>query len=89
MKLTSLTVENFLTIREPVTIPLADQGLVLVRGDNRISASANDNGACKTGLIVDAPSVAMFGKTLRGPDVIKGQDLVCRFTKGPCSLLLT
>lgn len=80
MKFLDLTVENFMTYRDHQSLPLADQGLVLIRGDNRSSASADSNGAGKT-AIFDALSFALFGQTLRGA---RADDVACRFTKDQC-----
>src|SRR3990167_719900 len=85
MKFKTLTVENFLSFRKPQTVPLADQGLVLVRGDNRVSGAASSNGSGKT-AIFDALCFALFGLTTRG---LKADDVACRFTEGTCSVLLT
>src|SRR3990167_11164767 len=80
MKFKTLTVENFLSFRKPQTVPLADLGLVLVRGDNRVSGAASSNGSGKT-AIFDALCFALFGLTTRG---LKADDVACRFTDGPC-----
>jgi len=73
-----LEIENFLPFQARVVLPLADQGLVLLKGDVRVSASATSNGAGKTS-IPSAISFLLFGVTLDG----KRADAVCnRFTTG-------
>lgn len=84
MKFLDLTIKNFISYRAHQSLPLADQGLVLIRGDNRSSASADSNGAGKT-AIFDALSFALFGQTLRGA---KADDVACRFTKDQCRTAL-
>lgn len=84
MKFLDLTIENFMSYQAHQSLPLADQGLVLIRGENRSSASADSNGAGKT-AIFDALSFALFGQTLRGA---KADDVACRFTKDQCRTAL-
>lgn len=71
-----LEFEQFLSYRQRQVLLLRDQGLILVRGENRISAAADSNGAGKT-AIGDALAFGLFGQTLRG---LKGDDVACRFT---------
>ena len=65
MKFLELTAENFFRIREPVHWPLADQGLVLITGDNQDSTRADSNGAGKSTLF-EALLWVLWGKTFRG-----------------------
>ena len=80
MKFQSLGIQNFMSFQKHQTLPLADLGLVLVNGDNQLSAAADSNGVGKT-AIFDAMSWALFGQTLRG---LKGDELACRFNKDLC-----
>ena len=80
MKFLDLTIENFMTYQSHQSLPLADQGLVLVRGENRSSACTDSNGVGKTGIF-DALTFALFGQTLRGA---KADDVACRFTTNQC-----
>jgi DNA repair exonuclease SbcCD ATPase subunit len=78
MKFETLTFENFMSFRSEQVLPLADLGLVLVAGDNRLSASADSNGSGKT-AVFEALCWGLFGQTLRG---LKADDVACRFTRG-------
>lgn len=84
MKILMLTLQNFLSYRGELAVPLADQGLVLVRGDNRLSAAADSNGAGKSALFA-ALSMALYGETLTGQ---RGDEVICRFAPAhaPCTL---
>jgi DNA repair exonuclease SbcCD ATPase subunit len=74
----SLMIENFLPFRERVTLPLANRGLVLVNGENRVSAAASGNGVGKTSL-AHAICWGLFGVDLAW----RRADAVCnRFTTG-------
>jgi DNA repair exonuclease SbcCD ATPase subunit len=75
-------VENFLPFREYTYFPLANQGLVLIRGNNRVSASSNDNGSGKTSVL-HAIAWVLFGEDLKGR---KADAVACRFTEGQCSV---
>jgi len=89
MKFRSLSFENFLSFRTKQTVPLADLGLVLVRGENRISEAADSNGSGKSALF-SALSWVLYGETLPGPDgkVLRVDEVACRFTKEPCEVRL-
>ena len=63
MKFHTLTIQNFLTIRE-ASVQLADKGLQLVQGVNADDSSATSNGAGKSSL-VDAISWCLYGLTAR------------------------
>src|SRR5574337_2092752 len=80
----SLHIRHFLSFREPVTLPLENQGLVLVRGDNRLSAACDANGVGKS-AIFDALCWVLYGVTLRG---FKADEVACRFTTEPCVVRL-
>lgn len=72
MKIESLTIQNFLTIRDQVALDLEDKGLVLVQGDNQDDSSAISNGAGKS-TIGDAICWCLFGTTARGET---GDDII-------------
>lgn len=76
----SLTVENFGPFRKPATFPLVGQGLVLVRGRNMVSESADSNGVGKTS-IPHAVAFALYGEDLEGR---RADAVACRFTEGTC-----
>lgn len=80
--LRSVTLENFLSFQQSVTLPLDRQGLVAIRGVNRQSKSANSNGAGKS-AIVDAIVWGLFGETFRGQ---KYDEVANRFSDGRCSV---
>ena len=75
-----LIVEGFLPFRERVEFPLANQGLVVVRGLNKVSASSNDNGSGKTSIL-HGLSFNWFGIDLKGR---KADAVANRFTEGVC-----
>lgn len=66
-------------------LPLVDLGLVLVRGDNQVSQSANSNGAGKS-FLFSALSWNWYGETLPGPDgsVLRHDEIANRFTRAQC-----
>jgi DNA repair exonuclease SbcCD ATPase subunit len=80
VKFHTLTLENFLGFRRTQQVPIADRGLVWIRGDNRVSSAADQNGVGKTSL-AHALAYAYFGQTLDGR---RADDVACRFTDGPC-----
>jgi DNA repair exonuclease SbcCD ATPase subunit len=80
MRLRQTTIEHFMPYRERQTLPLTDLGLVLLKGDNRVSRALNSNGVGKTALF-EAIGWGLFGETLRG---YVGDEVACRFTKDPC-----
>lgn len=77
--LDSLAFEHLFLYRERQVLPLADQGLVMVQGDNRVSASMSSNGVGKTS-ITHALAFAWYGRTLDGR---RGDEVACRFTQAP------
>lgn len=89
MKFTELFIEHFGPFRKHLLLPLADLGLVLVRGRNMVSAAADDNGAGKTSLF-SALSWVLYGETLPGSDgkVQRADEVACRFTTEPCIVSL-
>jgi len=77
-----VVLENFLPFRGRVELPLADQGLVLIKGRNEVSSAADSNMVGKTS-IVHAICWGLFGEDLRGR---KADAVACRFTDGLCSV---
>lgn len=76
-----LVLEQFGPFRGRVELSLADQGLVMVRGDvTAISASSSDNGAGKTSL-PHGISFCWFGEDLGGR---RADAVANRFTDGTC-----
>lgn len=71
----SLVIENFMPFRKAVELPLDDQGLVFIRGENKISQSLNANGVGKTSIL-DALTWALYGVTTKG---LKADAVRCRF----------
>ena len=80
MEFRSLRVQNFLGLTGPHTIPLSEQGIVRVTGQNEASRAADSNGASKTALMISAPCWILFGKTEGGRS---GQVVRNRFDDGP------
>jgi DNA repair exonuclease SbcCD ATPase subunit len=72
--------ENFLPFRDRVELPLADQGLVLVKGRNLVSEALDSNGVGKTS-IPHGISWCLFGEDLSGR---RADAVACRFTDGAC-----
>lgn len=66
MKITNVSISNFLTVGEdPIKINLDNKGMVLITGENRDDTSAISNGAGKS-TIGDAICWALYGETARG-----------------------
>lgn len=79
MKITNVTIENFLGIGDAV-INLQDKGLVLVQGENLDDPSADSNGSGKSSMI-DAIFWGLYGKTARG---LAGDDVINRVIGKQC-----
>ena len=79
MKITNVTIENFLGIGE-ASINLQDKGLVLVQGENLDDPSADSNGSGKSSMI-DAVFWGLYGKTARG---LGGDDVINRVVGKQC-----
>lgn len=80
-----LSFEHLLPFRERQAVPMHNLGLVLIRGDNRISQAADSNGTGKTS-VPSILSFAWFGVSLPtplAPSGRRGDDMACRFTKAP------
>lgn len=79
MKITNVTIENFLGIGT-ARISLLDKGLVLVQGQNLDDPSADSNGSGKSSMI-DAIFWGLYGKTARG---LAGDDVINRVIGKQC-----
>lgn len=79
MKITNVTIENFLGIGD-AAINLQDKGLVLVQGENLDDPSADSNGSGKSSMI-DAVFWGLYGKTARG---LGGDDVINRVIGKQC-----
>ena len=71
----SVTIQNFLSYHERQTIPLRDQGFVLIEGRNEDESGSDSNRAGKSALI-DALVWCLFDRTLRG---VRHNAVVYRF----------
>lgn len=74
MKLTSLDIENFMSIRQCNTV-LNDKGLVLIQGKNDDADSFESNGAGKSTIFSESITWALYGQTIRGQ---KGDKIINR-----------
>ena len=81
MKFTTLTIQNFLSIKS-AKISLSNRGLVLIEGVNEDDPSAKSNGSGKSS-IVDAISWCLYGKTARG---VSTDDVINRQANKNCSV---
>jgi len=77
--ITKFVMENVLPFRGRVELNLANRGVVLIRGDVRVSAAADSNGAGKTSL-VHGLCLGHFGVDMNGR---RADAVACRFTTGP------
>lgn len=84
MYFTRLEAENFLSIGQ-VQLPLAQQGLMLVVGENLDDPSAESNGSGKSAL-PEAIYWCLYGKTLRGVKYV--DSVVNRTAKKNCRVKL-
>jgi DNA repair exonuclease SbcCD ATPase subunit len=81
-----MSLEGFMPYRHGFSLPLENQGLVVVLGDNQVSTIADSNGSGKTSLI-DAFVWALKSMTLprpQKPHGLSGLAVACRFSKGVC-----
>lgn len=76
----SVSIAGVGPFRRRAEFPVAGVGLVLVRGDNRASSSADSNGVGKTALWSFGLSWGAFGETLAGE---RGDEVLNRFSTGP------
>jgi len=82
-----LELENFMCFQSPVKIPLRDQGLVVIKGDNQVSNVSDANGVGKTVVAADGLAWVLYGQTLRG---LKADAVINRFSgKKTCKGKLT
>ncbi len=65
MRFLKAAIESFCSIGK-AEYQLSDQGLVVVRGENRDAESAGSNGSGKSSLVVDAICWVLFGRTTKG-----------------------
>ncbi|GAI86651.1 unnamed protein product [marine sediment metagenome] len=61
---TYLFLTNFMSFKK-ASLPLADQGLVLIEGSNLDSDASDSNGSGKSAL-TEALTWCLWGKTVRG-----------------------
>lgn len=85
MKLQDLELSNFMSW-EKVKISLSDQGLVLVKGENKDSLTANSNGSGKSSLLSDSWLWVLYGRSSRG---VSGSNVVRHDTTEGCFGVLT
>lgn len=60
-----IRINNFLSLGTGIEVSLEDQGFVLVKGENQISAKSSSNGSGKSSIF-DAIFWTLTGETLRG-----------------------
>jgi DNA repair exonuclease SbcCD ATPase subunit len=72
LRIISLEMENFLSVKSKISLNLGNRGLVLVEGNN---------GAGKSACFVDALCYGVYGKTMRG---VSKDDIVNRFAGKNC-----
>lgn len=84
MEFLSLKAQNFLTLGD-ITLPLNQQGLVLITGVNKDAPKANNNGSGKSALF-DAICWCLWGETTRG---LSGDQVVNRRFQKDCTVALT
>lgn len=67
-----MSVTNFMSVQK-ADLDLSNRGLVLILGENLDSDAFDSNGGGKSTVFSEAPTWAIFGKTIRG---IKGDEVV-------------
>lgn len=80
MKILSVDIENFLIISE-AHLELANQGLVLVNGENHDAPQFDSNGSGKTAALIDSVTWALWGstsKSIGADDVVHKHGSNCR-----------
>lgn len=80
MKFLNLEAENFLSIGK-LSLPLENQGLLVITGENRDDPSADSNGSGKS-AVVESIYWGLYGNTLRG--IRYKDDVVNRYSKKNC-----
>ena len=83
MKLKTITIQNFLSIKH-VTLELDNQGLVLLKGKNLDAPGLNNNGAGKSSVL-EAIVYAIYGRTIRG---LKGDSVIHSIPKKNMKIFL-
>lgn len=78
---TYLFLTNFMSFKK-ASLPLADQGLVLIEGDNLDSDASDSNGSGKSSII-EALTWCLWGKTVRG---VSKDEVVNDQTKKDCAV---
>lgn len=86
MIFTDITISNFFSITNEINLPLLNQGLVLIAGENHDSSAADSNGSGKSALIIESIVWCLWGKTVRGES---GDSVINRKTKKDCYVYLT
>jgi Herelleviridae exonuclease len=77
-----MIVQNFKAITGPHTIPLREQGIVHVLGQNMVSEASDSNGSSKTALMISAPCWCFTGRTEESRRVVGGAAVRNRWQKG-------
>lgn len=85
MIFTDLTIANFFSITEEIHLPLDNQGLVLIVGENHDSSAADSNGSGKSALL-ESITWCLWGKTARGES---GDSIINKTSKKDCHVYLT
>jgi DNA repair exonuclease SbcCD ATPase subunit len=85
MIFTDIYISNFFSITEEIHLPLDNQGLVLVIGENHDSSAADSNGAGKSS-IYEGLVWCLWGKTVRGES---GDSVINKTSKKDCYVYLT
>lgn len=78
IKLTQVELNNFLSFHHAI-LPLDNQGITLITGENSLAEGLDSNGSGKSSLI-GSITYALYGKTING---LKSDDIINRnFAKG-------
>jgi len=85
MKINSIKIENFLSIKSMVINFDDYSGITRVIGENKDTTPVSSNGAGKSALI-EAISFGLFGKTLRKTSE---RSIINKYTSGKCRVTLT
>lgn len=84
MRPLTLDIQNFGSIKK-LSLSLANQGMVLILGENRDEPKADSNGAGKS-LLLDAFCWCLWGETIRG---LSGDEVVNEFEGKDCKVVVT
>ena len=77
IKLTKITIKNFLSIGAEQALKLDNLGLVLLTGDNQDTSALESNGSGKSSML-ESIVYALYGQTSTG---IKGDTLINKDAK--------